>query len=135
MTDRQLEFTFRDATEAEAPPQEPRRLAVTPPSADVLPFPLARRVHYVRRVVDCLVSMPKAEAETKWRGLLKRHRRIRRELGVPEDVIEADLLAFAAAVRNLRAYVAPGGRRPHNPAPPAPPPGGDPARPPHRQGA
>ena len=135
MTDRQLEFTFRDATEAETPQREERRLAVTPPSADVLPFPLARRVHYVRRVVDCLASMPKAEAATKWRGLLKRHRRIRRELGVPEDVIEADLLAFAAAVRNLRAYVAPGRSRPRRPAAPNGPTGGDHARPPHRRGA
>ncbi|ALA17180.1 MULTISPECIES: DUF6074 family protein [unclassified Chelatococcus] len=135
MTDRQLEFTFSDAAQAEAPQQEPRRLAIVPPSADVLPFPLARRVHYLRRVVDCLGAMPKGEAEAKWRGLLKRHRRLRRELGMAEEAIDADLLAFAAAVRNLRAYVAPGGRRPRRPAPTVQPPGGDPVHPPHRRGA
>ncbi|MBB4017053.1 hypothetical protein GGR16_002082 [Chelatococcus caeni] len=129
---RQMEFTFSDAAQTEAPPREPRRLAIVPPSADVLPFPLARRVHYLRRVVDRLGSLPKDDAEAWWQEHLRRLRRRRREIGMDEAAIKADLLAFAAAVRNLRAYVAPRGRRP---APPAPPPGGEPDHPPHRRGA
>lgn len=72
--------------------REPRTVSV------IIPFPTVRRVGKIRRTVEVLTGKSGKDADRYWHQVIGGMRSQMKASGLPEDTVEQELYAFAAAV-------------------------------------
>lgn len=70
----------------------------TPPSAEVIPFPVARRVGKIRRTAQLVDESTDKAARAHWNRTVDDLTRQMARAGIPPEHIEAELRAFSGAV-------------------------------------
>ena len=72
---------------------------VTTPTAEIVPFPAARRVGFVRKMVRLMVSYRPEGAERALQLRLEATRDAMLRRGLPADVVEREIRSLESAIR------------------------------------
>lgn len=71
----------------------------SPPSAEMVPFPLNRRASFVARLAGQVAARPADAGELHLLQQLERQRDVLARKGIPKKAIDRELRALSAAVR------------------------------------